>query len=442
MSDPRGTASRAVALRALAGVLRGGRSDRRLDVELTRAALDSRDRRLATEIVYGALRRQRALERALSPHVRRGWRGLDPEVRAALLVGAYQVAFLHSVPPHAALDSTVEAVKGWRARAAGLVNGVLRAWLRDGGRLLDPGNDRAEELQVPRWLLDRFRQRHGDAGERWLAQSLEPAPMALQVHPRHAEPELARAALAEEGVLTEPSRWHPWALRVLEGNPLETRPHQQGWVTPRSEAAQLVTALLPAGGAMVLDACAGRGGKAVQLAEAAPGRPVLALDRSPRALVDCRRRAGSAGTPSVWAVAADLTAPVPARGTFDRVLVDAPCSGLGTIRRNPEIKWRITPRRLPALAALQRAILGRAAEALAVGGALLYVTCSTEPEENEQVVEAVLEGDPGLEARPLEPEGPAADLVDADGALRTAPAGPDLDGFYARLLRRRTRSGA
>lgn len=426
--------ARWVAVDVLAGVERGGRSDRLLDRALAASGLDFRDRRLATEIVYGSLRCQRRLDRTLAPLARRPWGSLDPEVRAALRVGAYQIACLDTIPAHAAVDRSVAAIKRIRPAAAPLVNGILRAWLRDGARLLDPGGDEAERLQVPRWLLDRFRRRSGDGGAAWLAATGRPPIVALRI-PRAVGPVAAIAEeLAAEGVETAPSPWVDRALRVLEGPFVDSAPIRDGRAVPRSEAAQLVTELLEPSGGPVLDVCAGRGGKSRQLAERPGTGPVIALDRDVE-----RLRVGasdSIGTRPALRVAADATTTLPFGRRFDELLVDVPCSGLGTIRRHPEIRWRVTPRDLVGFAELQRRILARSLAALAPGGRLLYVTCSTEPEENEEVVSAVLEQERGVEVICPTPEGRSGELVGADGFLRTAPAEPDLDGFFAALLRR------
>jgi 16S rRNA (cytosine967-C5)-methyltransferase len=163
----------------------------------------------------------------------------------------------------------------------------------------------------------------------------------------------------------------------------------------------------------------------------------VALDNHLGRLRDAEDAARRIGVDGLRPVAADASRPLPLRSRFDRILVDAPCSGLGTMRRHPEIRWRVRPRRLEQLAQVQRAILTHSLAVLRRGGQLLYVTCSTEPEENEQVVEAVLAGDRSFRAVPLEAEGAATGLVGADGYFRTYPDEPDLDGFFAALLTRR-----
>ncbi len=432
-----GSAARRVALRTLVAVESGDRSDRALDRELSRARLTERDRRLATEIVYGTLRRRGSLDRTLAPFSRRPWSRLDPTVRNALRMGAYQAALLRSVPSHAAVDATVAAVPGHRRGARGLVNAVLRAWLRSGGQL-DAGEDLAGRLEVPEWLAHRWLERYGEQiASAWFEATLHPPIPVVRVHPRVLTPTGAIERLASEGIDAVISPWIEQALRIRQGNVVATETFRSGALSARGEAGQLVARLLPpAAGGLVLDACAGRGGKAVQLAEECGARRVVAIDLTHRRLRDAAAAARDAATPEVVAVAGDLAQPAPLRARFERILVDAPCSGLGTIRRHPEIKWRLGQERLSELATLQRRILTTALDLLAPGGTLLYVTCSTEPEENEQVVSSVLAERQDVAQVAIAAVGAPAPCVGPDGAFRTFPQQPDLDGLYAAMLQR------
>ncbi len=436
-----GSASRRAVLSVLCAVEFGARSDRALDRTLRRGSLPPRDRRLVTEIVYGVLRRQGTLDRTLAPLCARPLEQLDVPVRAALRAALYQAAALRSVPPHAAIDATVGALRSAGHRGAGFVNGVLRAWLRAGGRLAADDGSLAQRYDVPQWLAERWRSRYGQkAAEMWFAAAARPAPAAVRVHERRATRAQARALLEGAGLTVKDSPWHAHALRLCGGAALPPELVDAGIVTPRSEASQAVTALLRVNGALVLDACAGRGGKAVQLAEQG-ARRVLACDVDAGVLRACRGAAGRAGTPEVVCVAADMTRPA-LRGCARAILVDAPCTGLGTIRRHPEIRWRVRPRDLARSAARSRAILSATASLLAPGGTLLYLTCTTEPEENEQVVAAALAADAGLTTVPVAASGRLAAAVGDDGFLRTFPHEPELDGFFAALLRRRRGPGA
>jgi 16S rRNA (cytosine967-C5)-methyltransferase len=240
-------------------------------------------------------------------------------------------------------------------------------------------------------------------------------------------------------VAAHPTTWAADGL-VLDdpADPAALPGHAQGWFAPQGEASQLVAALLgDLAGAHVLDACAAPGGKA--LAAAARGARVLALDVQRAGLLRLRAEAARLGTRVAVAQASAAAPPLPAAARFDAVLVDAPCSGLGTLRQHPEIRWRRQPRDLVALAALQRRILAGVAAHVAPGGALVYATCTIARVENDDVVAAFLAAHPAFrvdDPRPWLPA-PAHALVDAGGALRTYPHRHGLDGFYAVRLARR-----
>ncbi|MGD8329333.1 MAG: transcription antitermination factor NusB [Acidobacteriota bacterium] len=426
--------ARRLALDVLLRVEEGAASDRALDRALRRSGFAADDRGLATELVYGVLRRRAGIDRLLAPHSKRPLASLDAPALNALRLGAYQIEYLDRIPAHAAVDASVEAVKAHTRSAAGFVNAVLRALLRARSGRADGSADPWSE--VPGWWAERWRQRYGDAGGAWLAATLEPAPLVMRPHPRiMPAPELV-AALAEEGIDVEPEPVAPGALRVIAGQPTASPLLRRHAFALRGAASQLVAALLPvASGDRVLDACAGRGGKTLQVAEDHDAGLVVAADVSAWRAVACRREARAAGIAEVHAVVADMAQEAPFRRLFEAVLVDAPCSGLGTVRRRPELRWRNDPQRLARLAELQRAILSSAVEVTAPGGVLLYATCSTEPEENEQVVAAVLAAHDDLAARAIElPAGLDARLVGVDGFLRTYPTFPDMDGFFAALL--------
>jgi len=430
--------ARRLALDVLLRVEEGAASDRALDRALRRAGLAAGDRGLATELVYGVLRRRAGIDRLLAPHSKRPLGSLDVAVLNALRLGAYQIEYLDRVPAHAAVDASVEAVKVRARGAAGFVNAVLRALLRargsaDGAAPADPRSE------LPGWWAERWRQRYGDGGAAWLAATLEPAALVLRPHPRVTAAAELVAALAEEGITVEPEANAPGALRVTGGHPASSPLLRRHAFALRGAASQLVATLLPvAAGGRVLDACAGRGGKTLQIAEDHETALVVAADLSAWRAVACRREARAAGVDEVHAAVADMARTPPFRRPFDAVLVDAPCSGLGTVRRRPELKWRNDPQRLARLAKLQRAILDNAAAVTAPGGVLLYATCSTEPEENEEVVAAVLAARDDLAARAIElPDGVDRRLVGDDGFLRTYPAFTEMDGFFAALLTRR-----
>jgi 16S rRNA (cytosine967-C5)-methyltransferase len=248
-------------------------------------------------------------------------------------------------------------------------------------------------------------------------------------------------ALARCGVITEACRYVPGALRVRSGVPQQTPLFRSGAFWIQDEASQLVPALFGSEvGPTSADVCAAPGGKSLGLAaRTPPGGWVVAIDRQPHRLRRVVENAARVGARSIAVLAADMTRSAPLSMLCDDVLVDAPCSGTGTLRRHPEIRWRLRPDDLPMLAARQRAILHRAAELVRPGGRLAYAVCSLEPEEGDSVLASFLETH--RDFTPVDPRAAltkaAGALVGADGALRTSPADGELDGFFAVLLTRR-----
>ncbi len=443
--------ARAAALRALRAIA-ARRRDLPAALEDARDGLvDERDRALAAAIVHGTLRWQRACDHLIAQFARRPPDALDLDVLLILRLSLFQLQHLDRVPAAAVVDDAVNLTRMARKRSAsGLVNAVLRSVLRGRRALPFPARptapfSRAEALQYlgvcgshPDWLVARWLDRVGfDATERWLRFNNEPAPMMLAVNTLRATPATARAALAADGVETAEARFAPLGLRVVGGNPLH-RP-ADGSVLVQDEASQMVTLAVGARpGERVLDLCAAPGNKTVGLAGAMDNSGILvACDvRIPR--IDLLRgtldRTGSRGR----VVRLDTEAALPFARVFDRVLVDAPCSGLGTLRRDPDVKWRRQEADLAELAGRQSALLARAAAVLAPGGRLVYATCSSEPDESEHVVEAFLATRPDFASVDLRTAGhPAlAPLLDDQGRLRTTPPDHGLESFFAAAITR------
>ena len=435
--------ARQTALGVLLRVERGMPSDRVLDRALRASGLDRRERGLATELVYGVLRRRLSLDQRIAAHSKRPLVQLDAPVLEALRLGTYQIAYLDRVPSHAAVDATVNAVKAHARDAAGFVNAVLRALVREGspsaantGEAVWDKTRSVPFADVPEWWAGRWRKKYGDeVAADWFTSTLSPSPLVLRPHPYVAPKDLLER-LAREGIEVEAAKYAPEALRAVLGNPAASPLLRERAFTLRGEASQLVATLLPIQPSdRFLDACAGRGGKTLQIAEDSAPELLVACDISPWRVAAARREAIAVLAPNIHYLVADMSVPTPITRGFTAVLVDVPCSGLGTVRRRPELKWRNTIKRLQELARLQRKILYYAAETLAPGGKLLYSTCSTEPEENEEVVEAVLATRNDLTRVPVPlPPGATASFVADDGYFRTYPLFNDLDGFFAALL--------
>jgi 16S rRNA (cytosine967-C5)-methyltransferase len=344
--------------------------------------LDSRDQGLATEIALGCLRRQGEIDHVLNAAGSRPVAKLDPEVRAALRIGCYQLRYLDRIPDRAAVSESVELVKAARKRsAAGFVNAVLRKI---------PARGAGEEdiaLSYPAWMVERWRAAYGaDAAAGILRLGVAAPAVYLRLNPAFDAAETLRL-LAEEGVETAETEL-PMARRVTRGRPQQTHCFGEGRCRIQDLSSQCVVPLLELGaGHSFLDVCAAPGGKTFQAIETrGSARGVVASDRHLHRLRTMRELAAG----PVDCVVADGRVGLPFRRSFDRILVDAPCSGTGTLARNPEIKWRLRPADVLELAAKQRAILGNALDGLAAAGVLVYSTCSLEVEENQGVVEAAL----------------------------------------------------
>jgi 16S rRNA (cytosine967-C5)-methyltransferase len=445
-ADVRTASARALALEVLLAVEGGGFSDQRLGEALERGALEARDAGLLTRLVYGTIAWQRRLDWTLSALVRRPLERLDPPVRCALRLGLFQLLMLQRVPAHAAVDTSVELVKQRSGAApAKVVNAVLRAAARQGERAL-PGSEEvglADALAIrsshPTWLVERWIAELGNARtEALLAADNDVAPSVVRVDRRRATRDQALEELAATGVVARKAPFAADGVRI--DGPLRDVLHLP-WLQPQSEASLLVVDLLaPRSGERIVDLCAAPGGKsgaiAERLDEATP--PLVALDRSRRGVRAIDAMARREPRRRIRVARADGAAAPLAEGSFDAALLDAPCSGLGTLRSHPEIRWRRSPSDVAALAAAQRRLIGSAARLVRPGGRLVYATCTLLREENEDVVASFLAAERSWsqDASPRGDLGEAARFVDATGALHTGPDDGALDGFFAVVLRR------
>jgi 16S rRNA (cytosine967-C5)-methyltransferase len=418
---------------------------------------DPRDRALAAEITTGTLRWLGRIDHLIAHFAKRPIDRLDLPVLHSLRLGAYQVIFLDRVPASAVVNDAVELTKAAGARgAAGLVNATLRTIARDRERLPLPPEPatrteppRAAALDYlsitlshPRWLVERWLDRTGfEETKAWVLFNNTPAPLTLRANLLKTTVPDLRRALASEGIETAPTRYSPLGLVVQRGNPIRSSLLDTGVFAVQDEASQIVALVAAARpGEHVLDLCAAPGNKTLMLAaEMRDEGLIVAADFRARRIGLLRATLATAGATAPRIVRMDATRPLPLRNRFDLVLVDAPCSGLGTIRRDPEIRWRRAEADLALLAATQLEILRRAAEVVAPGGRLVYATCSSEPEENERVVDRFLAE--RREFQPVVPPDPTrlagsglAQLVDDAGRLRTRPYRHGLEAYFAAML--------
>ncbi|PYM19991.1 MAG: 16S rRNA (cytosine(967)-C(5))-methyltransferase RsmB [Candidatus Rokuibacteriota bacterium] len=420
-------------------------ADLALDAELARRALPPRDIALATELIYGTLRWQRYLDWILSPHSRRRLPSLDARVRVLLRLTAYQLAFLERVPAFAAVNDAVTLARG-APGVAEYVNAVLRAFARRGAPEREPAPPRealealATRCSFPSWLAARWLARYGAEEAEALMRALnERPPLTLRANTRRTGRDaLAERLRAEEQVQTRPTTLAPEGLVAESGGaPGRWRAFAEGDCVAQDEASMLVARLLePAPGETVADVCAAPGTKTTHLAQLMDDRGrVLALDPQPARLARVTEAAARLGLTIVETIEGPVETLAPRwAGACDRVLVDAPCTNLGVLRRNPEVKWRRQPGDVAAVAERQRSILTAAATLVRPGGCLVYATCSLEPEENDAVVRDFLAAQPEFGR-----DTPADFFVapDAAGFVRFLPHRHATDGFTAIRLRRR-----
>jgi len=423
-----------------------GRAD--LPTALARARTrlkDDRDRALAGEIATGTLRWQGAFDYVIETFAGRPSARLDAEVLAILRISIFQLLHLDRVPAAAVVNDAVElAGKAGKRSASGLVNALLRRVSRERAQLPLPSEPPIDVLTItlshPRWLASRWLARHGfAAAEAWERFDNSPASLTLRANTLRTTRDALARALEEAGVMTEPTRFASQGLIVTSGNPLLTPLAHTGLFFVQDETSQLVGEFVAAApGERILDACASPGGKTTQMAAAMGDRgTIVAADVRGRRLELLARTVAESGARSIRVVQANARAAPPFRDVFDAVLVDAPCSGLGTLRRDPDVRWRRTEADFAPLAEAQTQMLDHLSTAVRTGGRLIYSTCSSEPEENEAIVEAFLAAHPGFHrARPApfdqRPE--LAALLDADGALETLPFRDGLEAFHAACL--------
>ena len=427
--------SRAAAARAVSAVLGRGRSlDDALPPQVER--LDPRDRPLAQEIAYGTLRFYPRLAALLEGLLQRPLRRKDRDLEAVLLTGLYQLTYLDT-PSHAAVSETVAAAGGkGRGWAKGLVNGVLRTFLREREeRLAQADRDEAAALAHPAWLLGMLKKAWPDDWRAVVEANNRRPPMALRVHAGRT----ARADYLEEltaaGLAARPGAHSAEALILEQPVPVERLPgFEAGRVSVQDEAAQLAAGLLdPAAGERVLDACAAPGGKTAHLLERQPELDLVALDLDADRLervaanlarlgLAAERVAGDAGAPDAWWDGRP----------FDRILLDAPCTGTGVIRRHPDIKVLRRPEDVDTLVQRQAGLLGALWPLLRPGGMLVYSTCSVLPRENARQVAAFLhDRDDAVEVVPTAAWG----CSQAEGR-QILPGEDGMDGFYYVCLRK------
>jgi 16S rRNA (cytosine967-C5)-methyltransferase len=446
LNDPR-----RLAFDILERVGGGSYADRALDAELQRQpGLDPRDRGLLTELVYGVLRQQGRLDYALARFCKQPLGKLENRVLLLLRLGAYQLLCLDRVPASAAVNTTVQLARQLKLeRATGFVNGILRSLTRGKQQLTwpDPGREPLAHLEhalsLPHWLAQRWLSEldREEAG-RLAAALLEPAPFSVRTNTLKTNRPGFLQALCAAGHRAEPTRFAPEGVTLTARTAAPLPGDAEGWYQVQDEASMLIAHLLaPRPGERLLDACAAPGGKTTHLAALTGNRAeIIALDLHPQRIRLVEQGAARLGCAGITTRCWDLTElpPFLPAASCDGVLVDAPCSGLGVLRRNPEARWRLQPADIVVLAERQAMILNQAAQLVKPGGRLVYAVCTATAEETDRQVAAFLVRHPDFYLEPLANLVPDHWLVllDAHGCLRTWPHCHGLDGFFAARLAR------
>jgi len=425
-----------------------------MDTFLARADLPETDRSFVTRLARGVVETAGVLDEALDGWLDRPGR-VEPRVRDALRMGAYELLFL-STEPRAVVHQYVDLVRSLRPQAAGMANAVLRK-IADAapefpwGDVASDASALARATGHPRWLAKQILQDLGDAAGRMALESaLIPAPLFVRVNPFMGSLDEALIVLEEDGAGAEPAWPDELARQLLEPRAaIRGRAVAEGFVIVTDAAAQIAPIAVDVPpGSRILDACAGRGTKTITLQSSAAtcGEParLLALDISPSKTAALARRMTQLRVPSVEALTGDLLDPDLAAQlgleSFDAVLLDAPCTGTGTMRRHPEIRWALTAADVARLATLQRALLARAASLVKPGGRLVYSTCSVLCAETVDVIGDFLEGEhgAGFESSPVERLVPKqfSRFLTPEGWFRSWPEPAGVDGhFVARMVR-------
>ncbi len=414
--------------------------------------LEPRDRGLLQEILFGVIRQRRRIDYLLEPFCKKGLASLPGPVQSILRIGAYQIAFLDRIPLYAAIDSSVQL-----ARSAGfpglkgVVNAVLRRFSENhvSAPLPDPENDTVRYLGVlysfPDWLVEFAVGRWGrDGGETFLLASNQVPGVFLRANRLKAALPTLIDRLGKEGVRAIPEDRLPGCAQLERGtraDELET--FREGLFQVQDPSAQLVGLLVaPKPGETVLDCCSAPGGKTTHLAEImGDSGKIIALDRSAQRIRDVVENARRLGLRSIECGAADAEKDLSFfAGELDRILVDAPCSGLGVLARRPDLRWRIGSNDPAALAERQSALLENVAPRLRPGGILVYSTCTLAAEENRDLIKGFLTRHPELSIDSPKPFLPAAfhSMVDNEGFLETLPHRDRMDGSFAVRLRKET----
>jgi 16S rRNA (cytosine967-C5)-methyltransferase len=440
------TNPRQLAFITLRDIHKGAYTDIALDRSLQKANLPDQDRRLLTELVYGSVRRQRTLDTLIDQLATKPSQQQPKDLRTILHLGLYQLRYQQRIPPSAAVNTTVQLAKeNGFAGLAGFVNGLLRQYIRSAENSPDPlrlPTDPGQRLGIlysfPDWIIQVWLAQLGLAETEQLCEWMNQTPtIDLRVNILRTSIAEVELAFKSRGIFVKPLPQVPQALRLI-GNtgPIQNLPgFREGWWTVQDSSAQLVSHLLdPQPGEIIIDACAAPGGKTTHIAELMGDRGTIwGCDRTPSRLRKLQENAQRLNLHSIQLLTGDSRHLTQFENTADRLLLDAPCSGLGTLHRHADARWRQTPESVHELSLLQTELLSCTSTFVKPGGILVYATCTLHPAENEAVIREFLGTNPHWQIEPPQhfnfPTSPP-------GWLKVWPHRQDLDGFFMVRLKK------
>ncbi|MFG6097452.1 16S rRNA (cytosine(967)-C(5))-methyltransferase [Leptothoe sp. ISB3NOV94-8A] len=441
--------ARQLAFTVLRDIDKGAFADVALERNIGKFTLMPADRRLATELIYGTVRRQRTLDALIDQLGKRRADQQPADLRRILHVGFYQLRYLDHVPNHAVVDTTVQLAKQQRlGKLSGVVNGMLRQYTRLQEAKGDPLQLPTDEIAAlgvlhsyPDWIIQAWQQLVPAADVARLCEWFNQAPkIDLRVNRLRTTVDQVSTALTDYGLTVVPHGGIPDALRIVGpmGNVRQLPGYEAGWWMVQDSSAQLVSYLVdPQPGETVIDACGAPGGKTTHLAEMMEDRGrVLGCDRTSSRLNKIRQNAKRLQLNSIETVMGDSREHPEFKGIADRVLLDVPCSGLGTLHRHADARWRQTPNSIAGLTTLQRELLEAAVDWVKPDGVLVYSTCTLHPDENQNLIQTFLSDHPDWQIDPPEDDSPVAPFVTNQGWAMVWPHKQDMDGFFMVRMRR------
>ena len=444
MTDPR-----QLALFALQDIETGSYTEVTIDRLLAKAEMSALDRNLFTELVHGIVRRKRTLDSIIDRLAKQPAHRQPPNLRQLLRLGLYQLRYLDRIPESAAVNTTVELAKtNDLAGLTGVVNGILRQYIRlqgDPAEVLNLPTDLVGRLghlySFPNWLVAHWLEELGEVETEQLCEAFNQVPtIDLRVNILKIDRPKLIEIFETAGITAIPIPQLPQGLRFVGnvGSITQLPGYTEGWWTIQDSSAQLVTHLLdPQPGELVVDACAAPGGKTTHIAELMDNQgEILALDKTASRLKKLQQNIDRLQLNTIKILTGDSCGFNELTGTVDRVLLDAPCSGLGTLHRRADARWQKTPQQIRELAILQAKLLANTATWVKPGGVLVYATCTVHPLENDRVILPFLKTNPDWQIESPPTDAPLATLADEHGLIKVWPHRQQMDGFFMVKLRR------